>query len=181
MKIKDILESINENYKNEDEIQVKTIFIFENGNVAVCDNNGKQIPFLQGILGNSNIKQPIEINHRPLQLMGITIKATDKMPKPKENLIKNILSVFWPPVKVPAPLPITRDQRTVLMFFNRALRNGSCHVNFYYEPLTIALRQLVNRGTLKKIEHRGMFLGYEYNNNLFNIVNGALILKGVLI
>ena len=60
MKVEDILKSINENYKNEDVIQVKNIFIFENGNVAVCDNNGKQIPFLQGILSNSNIviKQP---------------------------------------------------------------------------------------------------------------------------
>ena len=49
MKVEDILKSI------EDVIQVKNIFIFENGNVAVCDNNGKQIPFLQGILSNSNI------------------------------------------------------------------------------------------------------------------------------
>ena len=56
MKVEDILKSINENYKNEDVIQVKNIFVFENGNVAVCDNNGKQIPFLQGILSNSNFE-----------------------------------------------------------------------------------------------------------------------------
>ncbi len=104
----------------------------------------------------------------------------------KGNLIKNILSVFWPPVKVPAPLPITIDQKTVLMYFNRALRNGSCPVNFYYEPHNRALQQLINRGTLKKVEYRGMFLGYEYNNNLFCIVAGSgdceekLMMKGIL-
>lgn len=54
-----------ENYSMDEEIRVcevclsdlkieivviKSIYCFPNGNVAVCDENGKQIPFLQGML-----------------------------------------------------------------------------------------------------------------------------------
>lgn len=56
MKVKEIIELIHEDYKDKDDIEIKSIFHFSNGNTAVLDTNGKQIAFLQYLLSNPNIE-----------------------------------------------------------------------------------------------------------------------------
>ena len=106
-------------------------------------------------------------------------------PSEKTRKIKDFLKIC-PPVRLPVPLPITIYQKKVLMYYNLALKNGRCPVNFYYEPHVLAQRQLVNRGDIKEVVYRGLFLGYEYQGHLFNTVAGSgdceeiLVMKGKL-
>jgi len=39
-----------------EEVTIKSFFKFPNGNVVVCDENGRQIPHLQGALSNKDIE-----------------------------------------------------------------------------------------------------------------------------
>ena len=59
MRVSEILESIfledeeDLGLKIEDELTIKEVYLFNNGVVAVFDQNGKQVPFLQALLSGA--------------------------------------------------------------------------------------------------------------------------------
>ncbi len=50
MIVKEIKASMDEDYTKNDDVIIKEVLVFRNGNVAVFDQHRRQVAFLQGVL-----------------------------------------------------------------------------------------------------------------------------------
>lgn len=64
------------------------------------------------------------------------------------------------------------SKTSVIEYFERALKNGMCSVNFYYSPNTEALEDLIKEGTIKIQKIGSLHIGWEYKGHLFDIRSG---------
>ncbi len=74
--------------------------------------------------------------------------------------------------------------KNVLKYYQTALKEGSCSVNYWYGPNVIALKYLKKKGTIKDVYYRGIYLGTEFEGFLFvssdDSTEEVLIRKGKL-
>lgn len=69
-------------------------------------------------------------------------------------------------------IKIKENKERVLGYFNSALK-GITHVNFYYAPHGVALRQLISEGIINEKYVGKVLVGYEYKGYLFNFDIGS--------
>ncbi len=76
---------------------------------------------------------------------------------------------------------MTKDQKTVIEYYETSLKNGRCSVNYYYAPHGVAHKELIKQGIIKYVTYRGIFLGDEYKDHLFEVEAGSSDCEEILI
>lgn len=75
-------------------------------------------------------------------------------------------------------IPVTDKEITdhckkfIIEYYETALKNGRCSVNYYFAPNSWAKKDLVKDGVIKEIRVGKVYVGSEYKGHLFKVSYG---------